>query len=339
MNHAYTNDPLNRLTATMRNTQANLTGGTPTNGPDNTIGWDGYVFNPATADYLVRHRTYLPPLGRWAERDPLGYFDSCNLLAAMADAPERFLDPLGTRLLHPGQDAKRIKHCLQKLCPGVDVQFNGKQWEFSAPVDDTFNWDEDRGGYLDHGGSCPNPCGPRINCGQAPGCAVLRAVIGTAKRVQVRHERDPANGSSDYDAEDMGKYQFYDGGTVHWGGPADVLNRRYGEKENHRTKISECEVLWHELMHPAHIAPSARGNPRGSKALGAEEIETIRELNRCSEWYNCYRVGAQGNQDDSSRPWLWRDPKGHGRVRAEDFPADFFRDDEPPSPISPRPKG
>ena len=33
MNHAYTNDPLNRLTAAMRNTRANLTGGTPTNGP------------------------------------------------------------------------------------------------------------------------------------------------------------------------------------------------------------------------------------------------------------------------------------------------------------------
>ena len=33
MNHAYANDPLNRLTAAMRNTRANLTGGTPTNGP------------------------------------------------------------------------------------------------------------------------------------------------------------------------------------------------------------------------------------------------------------------------------------------------------------------
>ncbi|MBX3356720.1 MAG: hypothetical protein KF724_13580 [Phycisphaeraceae bacterium] len=43
-----------------------------TGGPDNSIGWDGYVFNPATGDYLVRHRTYRPTLGRWVERDPVG---------------------------------------------------------------------------------------------------------------------------------------------------------------------------------------------------------------------------------------------------------------------------
>ena len=93
MNHAYTNDPLNRLTAAMRNTRANLTGGTPTNGPDNTIGWDGYVFNAATGDYLVRHRTYLPPLGRWGERDPIRA--RVNLLEAMDGAPLSRVDPSG----------------------------------------------------------------------------------------------------------------------------------------------------------------------------------------------------------------------------------------------------
>ncbi len=91
MNHAYTNDPLNRLTAAKRNTRANLTGGTTTNGPENTIGWDGCVFNAATGDYLVRHRTYRPPLGRWGERDPLMYLSGLNTY----EDPE--WDPLGHR--------------------------------------------------------------------------------------------------------------------------------------------------------------------------------------------------------------------------------------------------
>jgi len=38
----------------------------------NTIGWDGYVFNPETGEYTVRHRQYNTELGRWLERDPAG---------------------------------------------------------------------------------------------------------------------------------------------------------------------------------------------------------------------------------------------------------------------------
>ncbi len=95
MNHLYTNDPLNRLTAAMRNTRANLTGGTPTNGPDNTIGWDGYVFNAATGDYLVRHRTYRPPLGRWGERDPIGQTGGINLFGHADGISNVLADPAG----------------------------------------------------------------------------------------------------------------------------------------------------------------------------------------------------------------------------------------------------
>ncbi|MEE8154260.1 MAG: RHS repeat-associated core domain-containing protein [Phycisphaerales bacterium] len=39
---------------------------------DNQIGWDGYVFNAETRQYLARNRFYDPVLGRWLERDPLG---------------------------------------------------------------------------------------------------------------------------------------------------------------------------------------------------------------------------------------------------------------------------
>ena len=41
----------------------------------NVIGGDGYVFNPETQHYIVRHRHYSPEWGRWLERDPLGYIN------------------------------------------------------------------------------------------------------------------------------------------------------------------------------------------------------------------------------------------------------------------------
>jgi RHS repeat-associated protein len=43
---------------------------------DNQVGWDGYVFNPETRQYLVRFRCYSPVLGRWLERDRAEYVDA-----------------------------------------------------------------------------------------------------------------------------------------------------------------------------------------------------------------------------------------------------------------------
>jgi RHS repeat-associated protein len=46
----------------------------------NRIGYAGYVWDPAVigANH-VRHRVYLPELGRWTRRDPLGYVDGMGL--------------------------------------------------------------------------------------------------------------------------------------------------------------------------------------------------------------------------------------------------------------------
>ena len=68
---------------------------TAAGGPDNVIGWDGYIFNAATADYLVRRRTYLPPLGRWGERDPIGYISARSLYGYCCSRPSWCVDPSG----------------------------------------------------------------------------------------------------------------------------------------------------------------------------------------------------------------------------------------------------
>ena len=73
-----------------------------TNGPDNSVGYDGYWFDLAGATeatssglYMVRHRVYDPRLGRWLQRDPLGYVDGMSMLIFTKSSPIMELDPLG----------------------------------------------------------------------------------------------------------------------------------------------------------------------------------------------------------------------------------------------------
>jgi RHS repeat-associated protein len=66
-----------------------------TGGPDNPIGWDGYVFNAETRLYTVRYRTYEPVLGRWMQRDPLEYLPGAALYEFVNGRPLRWRDPMG----------------------------------------------------------------------------------------------------------------------------------------------------------------------------------------------------------------------------------------------------
>ena len=75
-------------------------------GPDNVIGYDGYVFNGVQNLYTVRFRTYQPGTGRWLERDPAGYIDSTNLLQYGHSRPVGFFDYLG---LAPQDGLSKIK--------------------------------------------------------------------------------------------------------------------------------------------------------------------------------------------------------------------------------------
>ncbi|MCL4195845.1 MAG: hypothetical protein KJZ69_00005, partial [Phycisphaerales bacterium] len=70
-------------------------GGSTIHGPDNPIAWDGCVFNAETSQYLVRFRWYDPLLGRWLERDPIGYASGMSLYEAFFLAPSQWTDPLG----------------------------------------------------------------------------------------------------------------------------------------------------------------------------------------------------------------------------------------------------
>ena len=60
---------------------------TSTVGPDNSIGYAGYVHNPEREDYSVRFRVYSPELGRWLQRDPV-----FNIKTEMSLPPEAHLE-------------------------------------------------------------------------------------------------------------------------------------------------------------------------------------------------------------------------------------------------------
>ncbi|MBS0198571.1 MAG: hypothetical protein JSR77_17610 [Planctomycetes bacterium] len=42
-------------------------------------GYAGHELDPATRQCHVRHRVYLPAMGRWGRRDPAGYVDGAEL--------------------------------------------------------------------------------------------------------------------------------------------------------------------------------------------------------------------------------------------------------------------
>jgi len=58
----------------------------------NRTGYCGYRFAPETEMYLARNRWLSPPLGRWIERDPLGYVNGSSLYLSSLGSPLTFFD-------------------------------------------------------------------------------------------------------------------------------------------------------------------------------------------------------------------------------------------------------
>ncbi len=62
---------------------------------NNEVLYGGYRLDPETGMYQVRHREYHPTLGRWLQRDPLGYHDGPSLYEYVRSNPTIGLDPQG----------------------------------------------------------------------------------------------------------------------------------------------------------------------------------------------------------------------------------------------------
>jgi len=62
---------------------------------DNEVLFCGYRFDAETSLYHVRRRMYHPTLGRWLQRDPLGYVDGLSLYQYCGSGPLGATDPMG----------------------------------------------------------------------------------------------------------------------------------------------------------------------------------------------------------------------------------------------------
>ncbi|HOI55609.1 MAG TPA: RHS repeat-associated core domain-containing protein, partial [Phycisphaerae bacterium] len=56
----------------------------------------GYFYEDLAGLYHVRHRVYHPSLGRWMQRDPIGYKGEATLYAYTTGSPTAYVDPFGT---------------------------------------------------------------------------------------------------------------------------------------------------------------------------------------------------------------------------------------------------
>lgn len=98
-------------------------------GPDNSIGYAGYVHNAEREDYTVRFRVYVPELGRWRQRDPVRAASWPNLLQYVSSNPIRFFDRYGLWKLvfddsiPPGMQTQ-VRSEVDKACKNVDDALN-----------------------------------------------------------------------------------------------------------------------------------------------------------------------------------------------------------------------
>jgi len=65
----------------------------------NPFAWTGQRYDAGVKLYGFFARAYSPELGRWLQRDPLGFVDGVNLYEYVRGMPTRLTDPLGLEWL------------------------------------------------------------------------------------------------------------------------------------------------------------------------------------------------------------------------------------------------
>jgi RHS repeat-associated protein len=76
----------------------------------NRKGYAGYEHDRAINAYHVRHRVYMPEIGRWSRRDPLGYVDGMGLYEYVKSQSIQFVDPFGQQTVAPS---------IESVTPGI----------------------------------------------------------------------------------------------------------------------------------------------------------------------------------------------------------------------------
>jgi len=95
----YVYDPYGKVTIYDDDWSDTVTWG---NSKTNAYLYSGYRYDHETRLYHVRHRSYHPTLGRWMQRDPIGYADGMGLYEYIACSPPNRRDPTGQVMIEGG---------------------------------------------------------------------------------------------------------------------------------------------------------------------------------------------------------------------------------------------
>ena len=91
------------------------------NSKQNEILFCGYRFDPESGLYHVRRRVYHPTLGRWLQRDPLGYVDGMGLYEYVGGRPAFAPDPSGMDREIPDATLSRVEGLMARSHAELDL--------------------------------------------------------------------------------------------------------------------------------------------------------------------------------------------------------------------------
>ena len=91
---------------------------------DNVVLYCGYRWDGETGLYHVRHRMYHASLGRWNQRDPIGYYDGMSLYQYVGGRPKALLDPDG--LYCCGRD---VTNLLRSMLRRIQSRWRNLDWK------------------------------------------------------------------------------------------------------------------------------------------------------------------------------------------------------------------
>jgi RHS repeat-associated protein len=221
--------------------------------------YTGRLVERDTGLLQYRHRYLSPTLGRFVQRDPLGYVDGMSQVAYAASSPLAFLDPFGLTVrtypkghkdgkFDPFRDA--LENMLNEACPGAKVNDDGS---ITAPP--------------------PPQCDETSNdwCERdPPGCRILRQLTDSERVYNIAVRKG-------------GKFIPFPRGRRD---ESDLLiPLRSSPMNNGRMPWEE---LWHEIIHGLRrdLGEVQRGqdNREGQPGWNAEEILTIIANNHLRKW-------------------------------------------------------